>query len=392
MKSIFPQAIYLGAATRTPIGKFGGTLKRFSAPQLAALALKEAARRAPEAANADYVLMGHARQAGAGPNPARQAMIGAGLQNSIPAFTINQACASGMSAIVNASEKIALGKASSIWAGGVESMSNTPYMLPQVRWGHRMGNAEVVDGMHKDGFFCPMAEMLMGATVETFIAKEQNISRAEQDDYAFLSQQRANQSWTNGLFNDETFEIAGDAKNPALNTDEHRRTDITRESLNKLPPVFDTKNGSVTAANASGITDGSAWVHVSNQKATHTQVELLDFEVAALDPKYMGLGPIASIERLLKRQNLSVGDIDLFEINEAFAAQVIACQRALKVPLDKLNPRGSSIAIGHPIGCTGARITVTLMHQLKGQESKLGIASLCVSGGMGITILIRGLK
>jgi len=392
MKSIFPHPIYLGAATRSPIGKFGGALKRFSAPELAALTLKEALKRSTHQEAPDYVILGHARQAGCGPNPARQALIKAGLSNEIPALTINQACASGMASIVGAAEKISLGKARSIWAGGVESMSNTPYLLPQVRWGHRMGHAEVVDGMHKDGFFCPLAEMLMGGTVEEFIVKEQKISRQDQDDYAFQSQVKANRAWSEGLYKDEIFEIFAEGKNPGLATDEHRRIDIERGSLDKLSPVFDAKNGSVTAGNSSGITDGAAFVEVSNRLAAHSQVELIDFECTALDPKKMGMGPVPSIKKILARQSLSVNDIQIFEINEAFAGQVLACQRALQIPSNKLNPRGSSIAIGHPIGCTGTRITVSAIHQIKKLDGALAIASLCVSGGMGLSILIRGLK
>ena len=337
-------------------------------------------------------MMGHARQAGCGPNTARQASIGAGIPDSVPAMTLNQACASGMTAIISAAEKIALGKASNVWAGGAESMSNTPYLLPQVRWGHRMGHGEVLDGMQKDGFFCPMSQMLMGETVENFLAKEMGISRAEQDDYAFASQQKASSAWAAGKFHAETFEIPAEGKNPGLTNDEHRRSDLTRESMNKLAPVFDAKNGSITAGNSSGITDGAAWIHVSKNRYAHSQVELLDFECTALDPRRMGLGPVDSIRNLLARQNLQINDIDIFEINEAFAAQVIACNRTLKIPQEKLNPLGSSIAIGHPIGCTGARITTTLIHQLKNQPSKLGIASLCVSGGMGVTLLVRGIK
>ena len=389
--SNFSKPVYLGAATRTPIGKFGGTLKRFTAPQLATLCLKEAIKRAPDADKPELVLLGHARQAGAGPNPARQATVFSGLGENVPAFTVNQACASGLLSIITGAEKIAAGRAQSVWAGGVESMSNTPYFLMKARWGERLGNDTLVDGMHQDGFFCPMAEMVMGATVENFIAKELQIPRADQDAYALRSQQSADQAWTSGFFDAETFEIPAEGKIPALRDDEHRRGETTLEGLAKLPPVFDPKSGSITAGNAAGITDAAAWVHLSDKKLGHSQVEILDFETTALDPRRMGLGPIQSVKNLLARQKLSVHDIALFELNEAFAAQVLACQQALKIPTEKLNTRGGAIAIGHPIGCTGTRITTTLVHALKDKPGALGIATLCVSGGMGVSLLVRAL-
>lgn len=400
VKSTFPKSIFMGASSRTPIGKFGGSLQRFVASELATLSLAETIKRAgglqnPEA-NADFVFLGHARQAGARPNPARQATIFSGLAESIPAITYNQACASGLTSVISAAEKIMLGRAHKIYAGGVESMSNTPYLLMQGRWGLRMGNAEMVDGMSQDGFFCPMANMLMGATVDQFLAQELKISRTEQDEYALLSQQRAEKAWSENKFKNEIFEIPADAKNPtkfpAFSTDEHRRGSTTLESLAKLKPVFDSKEGTVTAGNASGITDGSAFVQVSDQMLPSTEVELLDYEVTALDPRRMGLGPVSATMNLLKRNGLQVQDIDVFELNEAFAAQVLACNRELKIPLEKLNPRGGAIALGHPIGATGTRILVTLIHQLRGQGGALGIATLCVSGGQGVSVLVRAIK
>jgi acetyl-CoA C-acetyltransferase len=387
--NIFPKPIYLGAATRTPIGKFGGSLKRFSAPQLATLALKEALSRAPDAASPNWVFLGHARQAGAGPNPARQAAIFSGLSESIPAITYNQACASGLTAVFAAVEKIALGQASSVWAGGVESMSNTPYLLPDQRWGHKMGNMKILDAMVKDGFHCALADMLMGETVERFIAQEMKISREEQDEFALASQQKAEKAWKNGLFKDETFAIPAEGKNPGLTEDEHRRGDTTLAELAKLKPVFDTKIGSVTAGNSSGITDGAAFLHVSSTKGVHAMAEFVDYETVSIDPKLMGIAPIGAVQNLLKRQGLKVTDLEAVEINEAFAAQVIACQRELKIPEERVNRNGGSIAIGHPIGATGARILTTLLHQLKGKPGALGVATLCVSGGQGVAVLVR---
>jgi len=388
--SVFARPIYLGASTRTPIGKFGGSLKKFTAPQLGTLALQEALKRAPEAAPPDWVLVGHARQAGAGPNPARQICIFAGLTDSVPAFTINQACASGMTALMSAVEKIALGKAHSIWAGGTESMSNTPYLLPQARWGQRLGHSTILDGMVQDGFHCPMAGRVMGETVELFLAQELGISRQIQDEYALSSQLKADLAWKTGAYGDETFPIEISAGKFLLE-DEHRRGDTTLASLAKLTPVFDPKNGTITAGNSSGITDGAAFLHVSDQRLQHAQAEILDFETIALDPKKMGIGPIQAIQNLLSRHKLSVEHLESVEINEAFAAQVLACQRVLKIPAEKLNPHGGAIAIGHPIGASGARVVVTLLHTLKGKKGALGIAALCVSGGQGTAVLVRGL-
>lgn len=389
LTTTLPKPIYIGAAIRSPIGKFGGSLKRFSAPELASLVLKEALVRAPEAPPPDFVILGHARSAGTGPNTARQTTIFSGLPESIPAFTVNQACASGLAAIICGIEKIATSRAHSVWAGGTESMSNTPYYLMGARWGYRMGTNEVVDGMTKDGFFCPMAKMVMGETVERFIASELGISRTDQDSYALLSQQRADRSWKQGLFNDETFEIPGNDKNPPFRQDENRRGNTTAQSLAKLPPVFDPTNGTVTAGNSSGITDGAAFVHLSDRKLPHMQAEVLDYESVALDPKRMGLGPVPAVRLLLERHKIEITDFEAIELNEAFAAQVLACQMGLKIPIERLNVRGGAIALGHPIGATGTRITVTLLHQLKGKSGALGLITLCVSGGQGVALLVR---
>lgn len=382
--------IYLAAPLRTPIGRFGGSLTSLTAPKLAATCLKAAV--AKSALPADIVFMGHARQAGAGPNPARQATVFAGLGENTPAITVNQACASGLASIIAAAEKIAVGRAVNVWAGGVESMSNTPFLLPAARWGMKFGNQTVVDGMHQDGFFCPMAGMVMGATVDEFLAKELGISRSEQDEYSFESQQRASAAWASGKFNSEVSAIPAEGKFPGLAKDEHLRAETTLAKLGALPPVFDPKTGTVTAGNSSGITDGAAWVHVSGEKHALAVAEVLDYEIVALDPKRMGIGPIAATENLLKRRKLRVDDLEAVELNEAFAAQVIACQRQLKIPSEKLNAWGGAIALGHPIGATGTRITVTLLSRLLGKPGALGLATLCVSGGQGVALLVRSLK
>lgn len=394
LKSVFPKPIFLGASARTPIGKFGGSLSHIIAPDLATLALQETLRRSQSLGNEDvhqpdWVFLGHARQAGARPNPARQAGVLSGLPESVPAMTVNQACASGLAAIIAGAEKIALGRANLVYAGGVESMSNTPYLMLNARWGLRLGHSEVVDGMSRDGFFCPMANLLMGETVDQFLAGELNITRAEQDAYALESQQRAERAWKSGLFLPEVFSIPAQGKFPGLDHDEHRRDGSTLEGLTKLVPVFDRQKGTVTAGNASGITDGAAWMEVRSEKRPSSELELLDYEVVGLDPRRMGLGPVEATQKILKRQGLTVNDLEAVELNEAFAAQVIACNRELKIPQEKLNVRGGAIALGHPIGATGARILVTLSGILKDKPGALGVATLCVSGGQGVSVLVR---
>lgn len=386
-KSQFLKPIYIRQALRSPIGKFGGALASLPAPRLASLVLKEGLKNKQQ--NPQYVLMGHARQAGNGPNSARQALVFAGLDVSIPAWTLNQACASGMSSVAQAIDLIQLGRASNIWAGGVESMSRTPYLLMQARWGQKMGNQKLVDAMYQDGLFCPMAEKIMGETVQ-HIAFEESISRKEQDDFALRSQLNAAQAIEQNLFADEIVPIV-DANTPKviLDKDEHPRPDTNLESLAKLKPVFDAQNGTITAGNASGITDGAAWLELTSNKDDKCFVEILDFETTALDPLYMGLGPVAATKKILERNGLKSADIDFVEINEAFAAQVIACQRLLKFDESQVNVRGGSIALGHPIGATGSRILVTLSHIIKNQKGALGVATLCVSGGMGFTFLVR---
>lgn len=387
--------VFLAEPVRTPIGKFGGALSSLSAPELGAIAAKECIKRAGISSNEiDEVIFGHARQAGAGPNPARQIAHKSGCPETVPAYTINKACASGMKAIVSAYQAIALGDADIILAGGTESMSNTPYLLPSARWGYRLGHAEVVDGMYRDGFLCPLCGELMGETAEN-LAVKYNISRQESDEYALMSQRRCAVAQKQNRFADEVvaIEIESKGKKNLITSDEHPKPDTTLEGLTKLKPVF-REDGTVTAGNASGITDGAAAVLVVSEERvadlkSKPLAKIIDYTVAGVDPSIMGIGPVPAIRKLIERNKLSLNDIDLIELNEAFAVQVLACHRELKFDMEKLNVNGGAIALGHPIGCTGSRITVTLLHEMVKRDATLGLATLCVSGGMGMTLLLE---
>lgn len=388
------QPIYLVAALRTPIGKFGGGLSSLSAPDLGVASAKATmARSGIDPLLIDEVIFGHARQAGAGPNPARQVAIRSGLRHEVPAYTVNQACGSGLRAIMNAADQIRLGAADVVLAGGMESMSNTPYLLPRARWGYRMGDAEVVDGMYRDGFFCPLADEMMGSTAET-LAEHYGISRQEQDEYAVETQRRAGVAYDEGRFRDEIVPVtvSGRKGDVVIDRDEHPRFDADLESLAKLPPVF-RKNGSVHAGNSSGVTDGASSMLVASAAAVEAHglkpmARILGYAQAGVDPKIMGIGPVPATRKLLGTTGIGLDDIDLIELNEAFAAQVLACDRELRFDREKLNVHGGAISLGHPIGATGARITTTLLHALQTRDKALGLATLCVSGGMGMAMLV----
>lgn len=388
--------IFLCAPVRTPIGKFGGQLSSLTAPELGTIAAKECIKRAGiEPGQIDEVIFGHARQAGTGPNPARQIAYKSGCPDLVPAYTVNKACASGMKAIVNAYQAIALGDAEMVLAGGTESMSNTPYFLPRARWGYRLGHAELVDGMYRDGFLCPLCEEMMGVTAEN-LAKKYKITRQEADEYALMSQQRAETAQKNGRLKAEIVaaEIPGrKGQVNLIESDEHPRPRTTLEDLAKLKLVF-RENGTVHAGNASGITDGAAAVLAvseskSNELSIKPMARIVDYTVAGVDPALMGIGPVSAIRKLLERNQLTLNDIDLIELNEAFAVQVLACHRELHFDLDRVNVNGGAIALGHPIGCTGTRIVVTLVHEMQKRNASLGLATLCVSGGMGMTLLLE---
>lgn len=379
--------IYLITPLRTPIGKFGGGLSKLTAPDLGVEAAKATlARSGVDPAAVDEVIFGNARQAGVGPNAARQIAIRSGLRHETPAYTVNQACGSGLRAIMNAADQIRLGHASLVLAGGTESMSNTPYMLPRARWGYRMGNTEVIDGMVRDGFLCPLADEMMGSTAET-LAERYEISRDEQDRYAVESQRKAGAAYSENRFANEIVPIG------SITQDEHPRFDADLGSMARLPPVF-RKNGSVHAGNSSGITDGAASMLVASASAVHEHglkpmARIVGYAQAGVDPKIMGIGPVPATKKLLAQTGHTLDDVDLIELNEAFAAQVIACDRELHFDPARLNVHGGAISLGHPIGCTGARITTTLLHALETRDKKLGLATLCISGGMGLSMLVE---
>ena len=388
--------VYLAGAVRTPIGKFGGTLASWSAADLGVAVAAETLKRAgvtPEQVNES--IWGCARQAGGGPNVARQITFRANVPEKVPAFTVNQACGSGLKAIILAAQEIMLGRADIVLAGGTESMSRVPYFAEGARWGTRLGNTQLVDGMYRDGFNDPLSGLVMGATAEN-LAQRHEISRDEQDEFALRSQQRAATAISLNRFNDEVLplEVKGAKGQTSLfSKDEHCRAETTTQDLSKLKPVF-ASTGTVTAGNSSGITDGAAAITIMSEAALKSsgaspQARIVDYEITGVAPEIMGIGPVPAVRALLDRQKLSLGDVDLIELNEAFAAQVIACDRELQFDQDRLNVNGGAIALGHPIGCTGVRITTTLVHEMTKRKSKLGLATLCVSGGMGLALLLE---
>jgi acetyl-CoA C-acetyltransferase len=389
------QQIFLVAAVRTPIGKFGGGLATLTAPQLGVASAKATIDRSGiDPGAVDEVIFGNARQAGVGPNAARQVAIKSGLRHEVPAYTVNQACGSGLRAIMNAADQVRLGAAQVILAGGTESMSNTPYLLPRARWGYRMGNDEVVDGMYRDGFLCPLADEMMGATAET-LADRYGISREEQDAYAVETQRRAGVAWDENRFHDEIVPVtvSGRKGDVVIDTDEHPRFDADLGSLAKLPPVF-RKNGTVHAGNSSGVTDGASSMLVASKAAVERHgltpmARILGYAAAGVDPKVMGIGPVPATRALLAECGLQLSDLDFIELNEAFAAQVLACDRELHFDRARLNVHGGAISLGHPIGATGARITTTLLHALRSRDKALGLATLCISGGMGLSMIVE---
>jgi acetyl-CoA C-acetyltransferase len=378
-------------ALRTPIGKFLGALADVSAAELGASAVRAVlAASGVEPRAIGEVVIGNARQAGGGPNVARQIAFRAGVPAEVPALTVNMACASGLKALSLVADSIRAGRTEIALAGGTESMSRLPFVLPDFRRGYRLGHAPVVDLMYRDGFVCPLSNMVMGETAEK-LARELSIPRAEQDEFALASQRKCEAARTSGRFRDEIapVEVAGKKGSTRVDRDEHPRDGATLADLAKLPPVFDAKAGTVTAGNASGITDGAAAMLVmSAAKARELGFDPLatlgHATEVGVPADVMGIGPVPAVRKLQRLNGLALDDYDLIELNEAFAAQVLACHRELELPMERLNVNGGAIALGHPIGCTGARIAVTLLHEMRRRGARRGLATLCVSGGLGL--------
>ena len=387
--------IYLAGGARTPIGNFGGALASSSAAELGGFAVRAALARAHVPAEAiDEVIIGHARQAGNGPNLARQIVRRAGLPDAVPAYTINKACASGLQAVVSAALAIRNGDSDAVLAGGTEHMSSIPYLATDVRWGKKLGDEPLLDAMYRDGYLCPLCDQLMGETSET-LATEFAISREEQDLYALESHRRAARAWTEGRFAGEVEPVTvGEGKRAVrIERDEHFRGDASLEEMAKLRPVF-RKDGTITAGNASAITDGASAIVVLSESAARRhdvepQAAIIGWTSVGVDPARMGLGPVPAVRRLLDRHGFSLDQIDVIELNEAFASQVLACDRELHFDRERLNPNGGGIALGHPTGCSGTRIVVALLSELVRVKGRYGLATLCVSGGQGMALLVE---
>jgi len=383
------------SACRTPIGSFGGAFRDVSAVDLAATAIRGAiARAGVKATEVGDVVLGCVLQAGAGMNVARQAALKAGLPVEVPAETVNRVCGSGLQAVVHAVEALHVGYVDTVIAGGTESMSNAPYLLKGARWGYRMGHAEAVDSMLAEGLTCAMGACHMGITAEE-VASRYGISRGDQDAFAAESQARAVRAIAEGRFRDEIVPVSIPQKKGdpvVVDTDEYPRPGTTVEKLAALRPAF-RKDGSVTAGNASGINDGAAAMVVTTaskakQIGAKPLARVLSYASTGVDPAVMGIGPVPAVRKVLERAGLKLADIDLFELNEAFAAQSLAVVRELGVDPAKVNVNGGAIALGHPIGASGARVLTTLLYALRARKLRYGVASLCIGGGMGIAMAV----
>lgn len=387
--------VIVGAA-RTAIGSFGGSLKNVPARTLGAVCIKEALKRAGVEANkVDEVIMGNVLQGGLGQNVARQMMIDAGLPQEIPAMTLNKVCGSGLRAVALAAQIIKAGDADIVVAGGAESMSMSGYVLPTARWGSRMGDTKMVDMMIKDGLSDAFSGVHMGITAEN-ICDQWGLTREELDAFAAASQQKAEAAIKAGKFKDEIVpvEVPQRKGDPVIfDTDEFPRAGVTAEGLAKLKPAF-KKDGMVTAANASGINDsGAAVVVMSKEKADELGIKpmctIKSYASAGVDPQIMGIGPVPSSKKALEKAGLTIDDMDLIEANEAFAAQSVAVGKELGFDAEKLNVNGGAIALGHPIGASGCRILISLIHEMEKRDAKKGLATLCIGGGQGTAMVIE---
>ncbi|MCV9949316.1 acetyl-CoA C-acetyltransferase [Paenibacillus sp. BT-177] len=380
---------------RTAVGSFNKTLAPLSAPELGATVMTACLQQSElEPSLIDQIFMGNVLQAGNGQNPARQAALKAGIPIDVPESTINTVCGSGLHAVALAYDSILAEQGNIVLAGGMESMSNAPYLLKNARNGYKLGNGELVDSLVADGLTCPINHYHMGITAEN-VAEKYGISRLEQDSFAYESQIKAFDAKNNKFFEEQIVPVM--IKNKKETTyfteDEHIRGNTTKEKLSNLKPAF-KENGTVTAGNASGINDGAAaMLVVSEDKCKEHALKPLayikGYSLVGVDPAYMGMGPVKAISSLLKKQGMSIDDIDLFEINEAFAAQALAVQKELGVSPEKVNVNGGAIAIGHPVGASGARVLVTLVHEMVRRSSRYGVVSLCIGTGMGIAMLVE---
>ena len=384
------------SAVRTPVGSFGGQFKDVSATELGAVAVRAALQRVGVAsADVDEVILGCVLQAGLGQNPARQAAMAAGIPKEVPATTINMLCGSGLKAVAIAAQMIRAGDVDVVVAGGMENMTRAPYLMPAARFGARMGSTELIDSMVLDGLTDAFGDVHMGVTAEN-VADQYGITRAQQDAFAAASQNRAEQAIRDGVFKDEivAVEVPHKGGTRLVEVDEHPRAGTTVETLGRLRAAFRKEDGTVTAGNASGVNDGAAALVVMSEHAAHERglismgcVE--SYASVGVEPSIMGMGPVPAVRKALARAGLTLADIDLFELNEAFAAQSLAVTRELGITDQRINPHGGAIALGHPIGASGGRILVTLLHEMKRTHTHRGIATLCVGGGQGQAAIIR---
>jgi acetyl-CoA C-acetyltransferase len=387
------RAVILDGA-RTPIGKFLGSFSEVPVVDLGITAAREALRRASvEPSEVDEAVFGHARQAGNGPNTARQVSYRSGMGESVPAHTVNMACGSGVKAVEIANQQIALGTAEVVVAGGYENMTRTPAILDRMRFGYRMGNATLYDGMYRDGFLDPLCGLVMGETAEN-LARKYSIPREEQDEFALRTQEKTAAGAERRAMEIVSVEVPGrKGETSTVERDEHPRPDTTMETLAKLPPVF-SEDGTVTAGNSSGITDGAAALVMMSESRARAEgrkplARVVASASAGVDPAYMGIGVVPAVQKVLERTGLQMSDFDVVEVNEAFAAQVLAVDRELKLDHDRLNPNGGAIALGHPIGMSGARIVLTTAYEMREKDHSLGLAALCISGGQGMAMVLE---
>jgi len=386
------------SAVRTIGGRYGGSLSGFSAPELGAAVVTEVVKRAGISGDeVDELVFGCGWQAGLGPNVARQAVIKGGLPDKVTAYTINIRCASSLQATIESARAIICGDSDVVIAGGTESASNVPYIMDKVRWGARMGDTTAYDGLHKDGFMCPMAGMLMGGTAE-LLADKYSISRQEQDQFALESHQKAVKAINEGRFKEEVLplEVMEKKQTKTVDQEEIPRADVAIEGMAKLPAVF-KKEGTVTAGNSCALCDNaSALVVMSEEKAkalgAAPMAVIRGYAAVGVDPKYMGIGPVAAIPVALKRAGLTLDDIDLIELNEAFAVQYLAVEREMKWNREKVNVHGGAIALGHPVGSTGTKLITTLLYALKAHDKNIGMVSACVGGGQGLAVILERLN